>query len=208
MELRCRWLRRRARVGMSALLLLALVGCGGPVDKKLVTGGSNEQYRSSVDIVDPGLSDHERAAFNWAVSDLDLPTLHRRYPNGTVRQVIRGEIKRVQQAHTTRLERLKRKVQAQAPLIAELEKVTARDVQLQITTRFFGAKPTVKATLGNASGLPLSSIKWRAALYLDGADKPAASAIVISDFQGIGGLKPGNESQAVFNIGFVTGDAA
>ena len=141
MELRCRWLRRRVRVGMSALLLLALVGCGGPADKKLVTGGSNEQYRSSVDIVDPGLSDHERAAFNWAVSDLDLPTQHRRYPNGTVRQVIRGEIKRVQQAHTTRLERLKRKAQAQAPLIAELENVTARDAQLQITTGFFGAKP-------------------------------------------------------------------
>lgn len=194
------------RVGLATLLMAGLSACGGPADKALVTAGPRDQFLASVAEVSPKLSEHERLAFEWAVSDIDQTTLHRRYPNGSVRQVVRGEVKLVKANYPKRLADLREKAAVQAPVLAELERVTAHQAALSITEDFFGLSPSVRAVLRNDSKLPLGRIKWRANLYLDGTSKPVASSIVISDFQGVGGLAAGTERDAVFKIGFVSGD--
>lgn len=198
--------RSKAAVALSFALSLVLSGCGGAVDEVLATGGSKQDYSASLEQISKGLSDHERAAFNWAVSDMDLPRLHQAYPNGSVRKVIRGEVKQVKDSYPAKIEELKSKVAAEADTMDELGKVTARNATLSLSTGFFGIKPTVKATLVNASKLPLSQINWRASLYLNGSDMPVAVSTLTSDFHSVGGLAPERQLEASFQIGFVKGD--
>ncbi|MBK0053065.1 hypothetical protein [Stenotrophomonas sp. S39] len=194
------------RVGLVTLMVAGLTACGGAADKGLMTAGTRDQLLASVAEVSPKLSEHERMAFQWAVSDINQTTLHRRYPNGSVRQVVRGEVNLVKANYPKRLAGLRDRAAAQAPVFAELERVTARQPALSITKGFFGLAPSVRAVLRNESKLPLGRIKWRANLYLNGDSKAVASAVVTSDFQSVGGLAPGTERDAVFKIGFVSGD--
>ena len=38
----------------------------------MVTNGTQQQYRQSIDAIDAELNAHERAAFNWAVAGMNL----------------------------------------------------------------------------------------------------------------------------------------
>lgn len=87
------------RQGLLLALTVLVAACSGPVDRKLVTDGTQEQYRASIDAIDAELSAHERDAFNWAVADLDLAELNKAYPNASIRQVVRGHIKQIRDAH-------------------------------------------------------------------------------------------------------------
>ncbi|WP_142806924.1 hypothetical protein [Stenotrophomonas maltophilia] len=198
--------RAAALVGLSLTMVLALSGCGGAADKALVTGGSKQEYNSGLEQISKGLSEHERAAFNWAVSDMNLPKLHQAYLNASVRQVIRGEVKQVKQSYPSKIEALKAKAAAEAATMDELAKVIARDTELTLSSGFFGIKPTIRATLINASKLPLSQINWRASLYLNGSDTPVAVSTLTSDFRSVGGLAADRQRDATFNVGFVRGD--
>src|SRR3546814_17319770 len=51
-------------------------------------------------------------------------------------------------------------------------------------------------------------MKWKAALFLDGTDRPAAQTILVNDYRKNGGLKPGSRFHIRFPIGFVRGDEA
>ena len=62
--------RSRATLILAASVLLA--ACSGPTDKKMVTNGTQQQYRQSIDAIDAELNAHERAAFNWAVAGMNL----------------------------------------------------------------------------------------------------------------------------------------
>lgn len=73
---------------MLLALTVLVAACSGPVDRKLVTDGTQEQYRASIDAIDAELSAHERDAFNWAVAGLDLAELNKAYPNASIRQVV------------------------------------------------------------------------------------------------------------------------
>ena len=48
---------------MLLALTVLVAACGGPVDRKMVTDGTQEQYRASIDAIDAELSAHERDAF-------------------------------------------------------------------------------------------------------------------------------------------------
>ena len=87
------------RQGLLLALTVLVAACSGPVDRKLVTDGTQEQYRASIDAIDAELSAHERDAFNWAVAGLDLAELNKAYPNASIRQVVRGHIKQIRDAH-------------------------------------------------------------------------------------------------------------
>src|SRR3546814_942160 len=51
-------------------------------------------------------------------------------------------------------------------------------------------------------------MKWKAALFLDGTDRPEEQTILVNDYRKNGGLKPGSRLHIRFPIGFVRGDAA
>src|SRR5690606_2132310 len=86
---------RHARMVMALLAGLMLTACKGPVDQALVTGGTQAEYRASLDPLIPKLSKHELEAFDWAVSEFDLAKLHGMYPGASPRTIIRGQVRDV-----------------------------------------------------------------------------------------------------------------
>ncbi|MBC9081061.1 MULTISPECIES: hypothetical protein [Stenotrophomonas] len=198
--------------GSRATFILAtaalLAACGGPTDKKMVTNGTQQQYRESIDAIDAELSDHERAAFNWAVAGMNLEKLNQAYPNASVRQVVRGQVKHIRDANPKEIGALRKEVTDQLPTVAELQKVTAVDTVFLMEDSFFGPKPVITARIVNRSTLPLSEASWNAALYINGDAQPVATSKVRSDFRSIEGLKPDHHVTARFTVGFVKGDHA
>ncbi len=195
-----------SRHGLALGLTALVAACGGPVDRKLITDGTQEQYRASIDAIDAELSPHERDAFNWAVAGLDLGKLNATYPNASVREVVRTHIEHVRDTNPKEVRKLREQAQAQLPTIAELGKVRANGAKLEIEDSVFGLKPSIEARIVNGSSLPLSQVSWEAALYINGGAQPVAKAKVHSDFRKINGLKSDDGVTARFNVGFVKGD--
>lgn len=196
--------------GTRKILILAatalIAACGGPADKKMVTNGTQEQYRASIDAIDAELNAHERAAFNWAVSGMDLEKLNKTYPNASVRQVVRGQIRRLKEGNPNEIGKLRELIKEQLPTAAELQKIRAVDPAFRLENSFFGQKPIITARIVNGSALPLSEASWNAALYINGDAQPIATSKVRSDFRSIEGLKPDHQVTARFSVGFVKGD--
>ncbi|WP_423173457.1 hypothetical protein [Stenotrophomonas maltophilia] len=196
--------RSRATLILAASALLA--ACSGPTDKKMVTNGTQQQYRQSIDAIDAELNAHERAAFNWAVAGMNLEKLNQTYPNASVRQVVRGQVKHIRDSNPKEIEALRQEANDQLPTIAELKRVSAVDPEFRMEDSFFGPKPVITARIINRSTLPLSEASWNAALYINGDVQPVATSKVRSDFRSIEGLKPEHHVTARFTVGFVKGD--
>lgn len=146
--------RSRATMILAATALLA--ASRGPADREMVTNGTQEQYRNSIDAIDAQLSAHERAAFNWAVAGMNLEKLNQAYPNASVRQVVRGRIREVREVNLKEIGLLREKVSDQLPTAVELQKVRAVDPVFRMEDSFFGPKPIITARIVNQSRLPLS----------------------------------------------------
>lgn len=193
---------------MALQAALALTACNGPVDQGLVTGGTQAEYRASVDPLVQELSKHELEAFNWAVADFDLAKLHSKYPGASPRKIIRGQVREVLDTYPKKLKALEESAAAEAPLRVELHKITASDAEFGLEENFFGLQPFIRVNIRNGSRYPISQMEWNAVLFLDGTDRPAAQTILVNDYRRNGGLKPGSRFHIRFPIGFVRGDEA
>ena len=185
---------------------LVLTACGGPVDEKLVTANGLDAYKASLAPVVAKLSPEQRTALDWAVSDLNLDTLHARYPGGSVRDIVRGEARLVLDTYPATIAELEKRHRTEAPLREQLAKIAATDVRFAVERNFFGPQPTIRASITNASRLPVSTLDWRATLYIDDRKEPEATTVLTSDFRENGGLRPGSRFSSRFNVGFVRGD--
>lgn len=198
-----------ARMTGIVLAGLVLTACTkGPLDQALATGGSREEYRASLDPLIPKLSKHEVEAFDWAVSDFDLVKLNVKYPGASVRKIIRGEVREVLDTYPDKIKVLEKKVAEEAPLRAKLGKIVAQDAEFGIEKNFFGLQPMIRAEVVNGSPYPVSQLKWNAALYLDGANRPVVQTVLTNDYRQNGGLRPGSRFHVRFPIGYVRGDDA
>lgn len=193
---------------MALLAGLVLTACQGSLDQSLVTGGTQTEYRASVDPLIPKFSKHELEAFNWAVADFDLAKLHSKYPGASPRKIIRGQVREVLSTYPEKIKALEAAAVAEAPLRAELRKIIPSDAEFGIEENFFGLQPFIGVNIRNGSRYPVSQMRWKAALFLDGTDRPAAQTILVNDYRKNGGLKPGSRFHIRFPIGFVKGDEA
>jgi hypothetical protein len=194
------------RRSLAALAVLALTACSGPADEKLVTSRGLEAYRASLAPIVPKLSPEEAKALDWAVSDLDLDKLHARYPEGSVRDIIRGEARLVLDTYPAAIKTLEARQRTEAPIREQLSRIAAIDPHFFIDKNFFGLQPRIRATILNGSNLPISGLNWKAALYIDGRSEPEATTTLTNDYRDHGGLKPGGRFTVTFNVGFVRGD--
>lgn len=154
------------------------------------------------------MTDHEREGFNWAVSDFDLAKLHGKYAGASPRAIVRGEVREVLDTYPGKIKHLEKAAAEQAPLRAELKKITAQNVSFRIDKNFFGLKPIVSALVVNGSPHSVSQLQWRASLFLNGADRPTLTTVLTNDYRPNGGLKPSDRYQVQIPIGFVRGDEA
>ncbi len=198
--------RTKAHIALVLAMTTLTTACRGPADQKMVTTGTQQEYRTSVDAIDAKLSPHEREAFNWAVAGMDLESLNSKYPNASVREVVRSQVKAVRKANPQEIQLLREQVRAQEPVLLELGKVKTSSEKFAIESSFFGPTPYIEARIANTSSLPLSQASWLAKLYIDDQPEPVAKSRVLSDFRTIDGLKPGRQVTARFKVGFVKGD--
>lgn len=194
------------RVSLASLALLALTACSGPADQKLVTSRGLEAYQASLAPIVPKLSPAEAKGLDWAVSDLNLEKLNARYPDGSVRDIIRGEAKLVLDTYPAMIKNLEARDRTEAPIRAQLSRISAVKPQFFIDKNFFGLQPKIRASIVNGSTLPVSALNWTAALYIDDGAEPVATTTLTNDYRNHGGLKPSGRFAATFNIGFVRGD--
>src|SRR3546814_13715846 len=125
---------------MALLAGLVLTACKGSLDQSLVTGGTQAEYRASVDPLILKFSKHELEAFNWAVANFDLAKLHSKYPGASPRKIIRGQVHEVLATYPEKIKALEASVAAEAPLRAELRKIISSDAEFGIEENFFGLK--------------------------------------------------------------------
>lgn len=186
-----------------------LTACHGPMDQPLDTASTMQAYRASLDPIRQKMTPHERDAFEWAVQGIPgLAALHAKYPNGSPRDIIRARISEVQSSYSNTISELESSAEASASIRKDLEKVVAAEGQLVIDNDFFGPQPRIKVVVRNGSSMPISSLRWRASLYLDNATSPVATTILLQDFKNDGGFKPQQIYSSTFNVGFVRGDDA
>ena len=197
---------RRWAVVAAVLIGLAATACSSPAEEGLVTGGTEEEFFASLSALMPKMTQHERDALAWAASDLDLAAIHARYPGGSPRKIIRGEVRDVLDTYPGKIEVLQAQAEKDEPLRDELGKIVATETAFSIEKNFFGLQPQIKALVINGSQHPISQLKWRASLYLDEAQTPVAQATLANDYREQGGLNPGDRFRVTLRVGFVKGD--
>jgi hypothetical protein len=204
------------------LCVLLVSGCAKGIDRSLITGEGVDKYRSSFQQAAEAMTDAEMEAYNWAVSDFDIDRLHQVYPNASPRQIIRGEVQKGLTEWSALLQELEESRSHYDAIIAELRKIEPREIRFELDRNFHGLQPRVHAKIANLSQLGVSSLMWRASLFLDGGDTPTAVYDVFDNYNNAGvgrsfldsqptsvpagGMRPGYEYSRTFTIGFVTGD--
>lgn len=202
---------QKNQIGASVLGLVLLAGCTGKGLDAPLTTTDEASYRASLDAAWVDMTEPQQAAFNWAVSDLNLQQLAAKYPSVTPREVIRREAD----------EYLERKTQQAAQITAELaakaEQLAAQEAALQeveaelakisatgqtIQDRFGFGKDFVYE-VRNGSRFNLSSAQWNAWLYLNDEDTSTRHCKVYGNFKHHGGLRAASSMQQTFEVGFM-----
>jgi len=207
-----------------ASLALVLAACSGKgIDRKLETAQGIGVYKTSLEQAAKDMTQEEMQDYSWAVSDLTIELLNKKYPNGTPRSIMQGESRLIRESAPKRIAELEPVKAKYDGILEEISRLKALEAELVMERDFHGLQPTVVATISNASKLPVSQLEWRASLYLDEQKAPAATAKLIDLYnnsgQGsgmfggqkrveAGGLPAGGEAKRSFRVGFVTGDPA
>lgn len=204
------------------LCVLLVSGCAKGIDRSLITGEGIEKYQISLQRAGEEMTPEEREAFDWAVSDFDLARLHQVYPNASPREIIRGEVRNGLAEWSARLAQLEAQKAKFDPIVAELRKIEASEIEVELDRGFNGLLAEVHAKVVNRSELGVSSLRWRASLYLDDGEEPVAVSEVFDDYNHTGpgpmititseapipagGMRPGHEYARTFRFGFLSDD--
>lgn len=191
---------RMIRCALFGLMLL-LASCKAAVDRPLDTGHGQAAYRATLEPIWEQASPREQEAFNWAVESLELDELHARYPNATMREVVRGEVARARAVIPDQLVYWSEIVARRAAVEMDLRNIRASDVSFSVEKGIFG-RPIgiVRATVTNGSGFAVSRIEWQATLKLEKGQAPVAQSTLFDSYRDSGGLKPGQSARRTFEV--------
>lgn len=210
----------RPKQGLIVAVLLLVAGCTKGIDRPLTTGKDLGALVASIAEVKRDMTAKEREASLWAMNEL-APQLgsqadfHALYPNATLKQLIRGEVKRVLEDYPKIVAQIEPRKVASDAVLAELNKIVADESLFSLRRDFFGLKPTITARVSNNGRLPVSTLQWNASLFIEGKVEPVATSQVY-DFYNESfreattsrGFLPGTKLNRQFSVGFVSGDAA
>ncbi len=190
---------------------LLLAGCGKGIDARLSVN-DERSYRESLNKAWEVMTDEQKNAFNWAVSNLSLDEFFRRYPKSTPRDVISSEADAYIKLKTEALAKVTAEYARDAAKLAEQERVTKNtlDELAKITVRsavmgkdsFFRSVRLTFVT-DNGSRYGVSNADWDAWLFLDNNEKPSASCRISAYYKTDGGLDSGkSKSYSTSRLGF------
>lgn len=191
----------------------ALVGCSGKGLDKNISRKDEASYRETLNQAWKDMTEEQQNAFNWAVSNLDIPTLQARYADKlTPRNVIESEATQHAQAHTKNIADLtaalvRRKAEfdqveaEQQAIKGELAKVTAKSIHLTTEKNVFGTVHYLNFISFNGSKYDLTSVTWSATMFIDGEQKSNRTCKFPGWYKRYGGLKSGAEQATRIDFG-------
>lgn len=200
---------------------LFLTACSKGIDANLTTGEGAEAYRASLAKLEENMTPEDLKAFNWAVENMTIESLHQMYPNATPREIIRKTAAYYIEEGNKRLTDLEQSKPRYDQQLEQLKLINTENVRFTMDRNFHGLQPTVSATIINDSDLPVSKMALFAQLYIDNKVEPVATYEITANFNNAsfgrglfdtnkpisaGGLAPHTRINKDFHIGFVTGD--
>jgi len=195
------------RIILLAATALSLSACNSGINHTLDTGHGVDSYKASLAEAVKKMEKPEIEAYDWAVSDLSIDKVHELYPNGTPKQIIHGESKKMIEGAAELRPELEKQIPGFDRSVKELtDNIVVESTNFTIENDFFGLQPKVSARVAYAEGRPMTALQWRIELFIDGKDKPVASTTVTDDYKGDGGFKSGYRYARDFKLGFVRGD--
>jgi hypothetical protein len=202
------------------IMTLMLTACSKGVDVKLTTGEGPEAYRASYEKAAKDMSADDIQAYNWAVENITIESLHQTFPNNTPRDIIRAAANYYHQLATEKIIALEKNKPHYDALQKQLAGIQAEDVRFIMDRNFHGLQPTITAKIVNNSDLPVSRMRFQAQLFINDQTTPVANYEIAANFNNAhtgtsffsskqiapGGLDPHHQINKRFTIGFVTGD--
>lgn len=195
-------------IGLSVACMVSLASCQEPADQALKTGGTEAQFNASLEAVYPKLTADQQAAFHWAVGDYNLAGLDRDYPNGSPRQIVQGQARRLMPSLSDRIRKLEQEKAQQQAILADLTHVEAITPTFVLEPGDFGQQPAIRAVIKNGSTRAISKVRWEAAMYLGDRPHPVIKSVVLDDYRRRGGLAPGASLSTAIPLGLAFGDNA
>src|SRR5690606_21434016 len=127
--------------------------------------------------------------------------LHARYPNASMREVVRGEVARARAVIPDQLVHWSEIVARRAAVELDLRNIRVSDVSFSVEKGIFGRPMgTIRATVTNGSRFPVSRIEWKAALTLEKGQAPVARSTLFDSYRDSGGLRPGQSARRTFEV--------
>lgn len=116
-----------------------------------MTSRGLEAYKASLAPIVPMLPAEEAKALDSAVSDLDPEKLNARYPDGSVRDIIRGEARRVLVTYPGLIKDIAARHCTDASSRAQLSRISGVQAQFLIDSNVFVPQPKIRAPIVHAS---------------------------------------------------------
>lgn len=156
-----------------------LAACGKGLDRKLDTAGNDDAFNASFWAANKDMTADDKNAWSWAVQDLSINDIRSKYPDATLRQVIRGEARAVLANSEPRIKELEASKPLYDAKLQKLEAITATNVSFSPSKN--GSR-VLEFDLHNGSQLPVSHLEWKAWLYINDDKDPVTTAWLYDDF--------------------------
>jgi hypothetical protein len=184
-------------------LACLLAACGKGLDRKLDTAGNDDAFNASYWAANKDMSEADNAAWSWAVQDLSINNIRAKYPDATLREVIRGEAKDVLTNYPPRIKELEASEKPYDEKWQQLQAITASNVSFSLSRSSDHVVPRIDLDVHNGSPFPVSRLQWHAELYIDGGTEPVADDIAIDEYKA--GLPPSATLHRQFSYGNLNG---
>ena len=187
---------------VATLTAMILTGCSNGLDNHPdLTNVDTYKARIEADV--KGASPTEIAAYNFAVSDLNFDKLKANYGHESYRGIAKHELAAYQSKLEVRLdevEKLKPELEKRSAEIAKI-KVTVKSAEVTHDTFFNKWDVAYHFTIANGSGVPLSKLRLKGTLSIDG--KPDvlyefAPSVNFENGLNVGQIAEKNESMVGF----------
>lgn len=162
------------------LLFVFLLSCSRGLDHKLITDSGDFEYEVSLQKSFKNMSRQDIDFFNFMInqiSDIDsLENLDKKYHNKSPRYIIKQEIKEKKYDLKKELEDLEIIKNNYDEILKKLLNIKISNVYFYYINNVLEIKPIIRATITNLSSYDISSIYWKAKLYINNDNKSIAIA--------------------------------